>query len=208
MFSLFWSRGTGLGSGLLFHLFPDVDFAPHGIYSMIGAVAVLASFKQMSFLAHLMRWKSHFLCLQHGSVSWAFDSHSWLLVCCSLRSRFRCFFRNAVLVGFFVDSASCCRGAVNSFPTPFADKHGIICHGPWQNVCHKTCLIVCLEIEWNWGNPRNCEIFYKNHVNETHVWSIRIGEVFQFSGPNKKNCQKYRYPPPWLHLLWSWPHAL
>ena len=55
MFSLFWWRGTGLGSGLLFHLFPDVDFAPHGIYSMIGAVAVLASFKQMSFLAHLMR---------------------------------------------------------------------------------------------------------------------------------------------------------
>lgn len=47
--------GTGLGSGLLFHLFPNVDFAPHGIYSMIGAVAVLASFKQMSFLAHLMR---------------------------------------------------------------------------------------------------------------------------------------------------------
>ena len=58
MFSLCFGggRGSGLGSGLLFHLFPNVDFAPHGIYSMIGAVAVLASFKQMSFLAHLMRW--------------------------------------------------------------------------------------------------------------------------------------------------------
>eukprot|EP00434_Breviolum_minutum_P006873 symbB.v1.2.006065.t1/scaffold352.1/size221597/7 len=39
--------GRVMGS-LLFHLFPHVDFAPHGIYSMIGAVAVLASFKQMS----------------------------------------------------------------------------------------------------------------------------------------------------------------
>lgn len=107
-----------------------------------------------------------------------------------LRSSFRCFFRNAVLVGFLVDSTSCCRGAVNSFPTPgMLISMALFAMDLGRMFAIKLVWSVCLEIEWNWGNPRNCEIFYKNHGNETHVWSIRIGEVFQFSGPKKKTAK-------------------
>ena len=154
MFSLFWWRGTGLGSGLLFHLFPDVDFAPHGIYSMIGAVAVLASFKQMSFLAHLMRWKSYFIvvatCFCFMSVWFTFLIFSLSFLEISWDQVSDVSFTMPCWSGFcgFHELLSWCS---QFFSNPGdADKHGIICHGPWQNVCHKTCLIC---VSWHWGIP-------------------------------------------------------
>ena len=62
------SHPSALGSGLLYHVFPNVDFAPHGIYSAVGAVAVLASFKQMSFLEYYEMKVVFGVWLRHGSV--------------------------------------------------------------------------------------------------------------------------------------------
>ena len=66
-----------------------------------------------------------------------------------------------------------------------ADKHGIICHEPWQNVCHKTCLIC---VSWHWGIPRILK--YSTKIMSMKPMFEASGLVsLSIFGSKKKSCQ-------------------
>ena len=168
---------------------------------MIGAVAVLASFKQMSFLAHLMRWKSYFIVVATWfcfmSVWFTFLTFSLLFLEISWDQVSDVSFTMPFWSGFcgFHELLSWCS---QFFSNPGdADKHGIICHGPWQHVCHKSCLIC---VFWHWGIPRILKYSTKSMSMKPMFEASGLVRSFNFTDPTNK-LPKYRYPPPCLLFL-------